>query len=176
MKENVDKKSYEFWSTQPVPKIDEEISTNEAIEEDIPKERLRQEPYTLPSGFNWDTLNLDDPIVLKELYVLLNENYVEDDDNMFRFDYSPEFLRWALMPPGYLKVWHTGVRITKSSKLVGFISAVPAKIRIIGNKDVPTCLGQDKYNILMLRSLPQRLQILRKNVFCSIKLLFEPFL
>ena len=157
MKENVDKKSYEFWSTQPVPKIDEEISTNEAIEEDIPKERLRQEPYTLPSGFNWDTLNLDDPIVLKELYVLLNENYVEDDDNMFRFDYSPEFLRWALMPPGYLKVWHTGVRITKSSKLVGFISAVPAKIRIIGNKDVPTCLGQDKYNILMLRSLPAKI-------------------
>ena len=69
--------------------------------------------------------------MLKELYVLLNENYVEDDDNMFRFDYSPEFLRWALMPPGYLRVWHTGVRITKSSKLVGFISAVPAKIRII---------------------------------------------
>merc|ERR1712203_477765 len=50
--------------------------------------------------------------------------------NLFRFDYSPEFLRWALQPPGYLKEWHTGVRITKSSKLVGFISAVPAKIRI----------------------------------------------
>lgn len=31
---------------------------------------------------------------LKELYTLLNENYVEDDDNMFRFDYSPEFLLW----------------------------------------------------------------------------------
>ena len=37
---------------------------------------------------------------LKELYLLLNENYVEDDDNMFRFDYSPDFLRWALQPPG----------------------------------------------------------------------------
>ena len=71
------------------------------------------------------------PLQLKELYVLLTENYVEDDDNMFRFDYSPEFLRWALMPPEYLKEWHTGVRIAKSSKLVGFISAVPAKIRII---------------------------------------------
>ena len=67
---------------------------------------------------------------LKELYELLTENYVEDDDNMFRFDYSPEFLRWALMPPEYLKDWHTGVR-SKTSKLVGFISAVPAKIRII---------------------------------------------
>lgn len=31
---------------------------------------------------------------LKELYLLLNENYVEDDDSMFRFDYPPEFLKW----------------------------------------------------------------------------------
>merc|ERR1711997_838190 len=130
VKDSADKKSYEFWSTQPVPKIDEEITTNEAIEPDVSLDKLRQEPYSLPAGFQWDTLNLDDPIVLKELYVLLTENYVEDDDNMFRFDYSPEFLRWALMPPEYLQEWHTGVRITKSSKLVGFISAVPAKIRI----------------------------------------------
>ena len=42
--------------------------------------------------------------------MLLNENYVEDDDNMFRFDYSPEFLRWALQPPGSLREWHVGVR------------------------------------------------------------------
>lgn len=46
-----------------------------------------------------------------------------------RFDYSPEFLAWALKPPGYLKEWHTGVRVTKSNKLVGFISGVPANIR-----------------------------------------------
>jgi len=31
---------------------------------------------------------------LEEVYQLLNENYVEDEDNMFRFDYSAEFLRW----------------------------------------------------------------------------------
>ena len=67
---------------------------------------------------------------LKELYVLLNENYVEDDDNMFRFDYSPEFLRWALQPPGSLRDWHVGVRVTKNNKLFGFISAVPATIRV----------------------------------------------
>jgi glycylpeptide N-tetradecanoyltransferase len=67
---------------------------------------------------------------LKELYILLNENYVEDDDNMFRFDYSPEFLHWALQPPGSLKEWHVGVRVAKSKKLFGFISAVPANIRV----------------------------------------------
>lgn len=124
------KKTYEFWSTQPVPKIDEEITSNECIAPDVPLDKLRQQPYSLPQGFEWDTLNLDDPLVLKELYVLLNENYVEDDDNMFRFDYSPEFLRWALLPPGFLKDWHVGVRASKSRKLLGFISAVPANVSV----------------------------------------------
>ena len=47
---------------------------------------------------------------------------------MFRFDYSPEFLRWALLPPGSLREWHVGVRASKSKKMVGFISAIPATI------------------------------------------------
>lgn len=67
--------------------------------------------------------------------MLLNENYVEDDDNMFRFDYSPEFLRWALLPPGFLQEWHVGVRAQKSKKMVGFISAVPATISIYKKVD-----------------------------------------
>jgi glycylpeptide N-tetradecanoyltransferase len=73
---------------------------------------------------------------LKELYQLLNENYVEDDDNMFRFDYSPEFLHWALKPPGWQKEWHCGVRVAKSNKLVGFISAIPAKIKVYDKYDI----------------------------------------
>lgn len=42
----------------------------------------------------------DTKYLRQEVYTLLSENYVEDDDNMFRFDYSKEFLRWALTPPG----------------------------------------------------------------------------
>ncbi|GAB6030536.1 Glycylpeptide N-tetradecanoyltransferase 2 [Chamberlinius hualienensis] len=128
--EGVLKKQFQFWDTQPVPKMSEEIKTNEPIELDTPLDKLRQEPYTLPGGFVWDTLDISVASVLKELYQLLNENYVEDDDNMFRFDYSPEFLQWALKPPGWLLQWHVGVRVSKSGKLVGFISAVPAKIRV----------------------------------------------
>lgn len=26
--------------------------------------------------------------------------FLEDDDAMFRFDYSTDFLKWALTPPG----------------------------------------------------------------------------
>lgn len=94
-------KPYKFWSTQPVPKFDEVVEQNEAIEPNKEKSELRADPYALPDGFKWDTMTLDDPLVLKELYTLLNENYVEDDDAMFRFDYQPEFLKWALQPPGW---------------------------------------------------------------------------
>ncbi|XP_032662233.1 glycylpeptide N-tetradecanoyltransferase 2 isoform X3 [Chelonoidis abingdonii] len=122
------KRKYQFWDTQPVPKLNEVITSHGAIEPD--KDNVRLEPYSLPQGFMWDTLDLSNAEVLKELYTLLNENYVEDDDNMFRFDYSPEFLMWALRPPGWLPQWHCGVRVSSNKKLVGFISAIPAHIRI----------------------------------------------
>ncbi|KAL7976570.1 hypothetical protein Chor_008519 [Crotalus horridus] len=106
------KRKYQFWDTQPVPKLSEVITSHGAIEPD--KDNIRLEPYSLPQGFTWDTLDLSSAEVLKELYMLLNENYVEDDDNMFRFDYSSEFLLW----------------VSSNRKLVGFISAIPAHIRI----------------------------------------------
>jgi len=129
-KEKASKKHFEFWDTQPVPKLDDKISlhTNESVEGD--KQDIRQEPFSLPPGFEWDTLDLGDEDQLKELYTLLNENYVEDDDNMFRFDYSPTFLSWALRPPGFKNIWHCAVRVSTNKKLVGFISGVPAKIKV----------------------------------------------
>ncbi|KAM8723294.1 glycylpeptide N-tetradecanoyltransferase 1 [Sparus aurata] len=126
--EEATRRSYQFWDTQPVPKLGETVTSHGSIEPD--KDNIREEPYSLPHGFSWDTLDLGNPAVLKELYTLLNENYVEDDDNMFRFDYSSEFLLWALRPPGWLPQWHCGVRVNSNQKLVGFISAIPANIRI----------------------------------------------
>uniref|UniRef100_I3IWU4 Glycylpeptide N-tetradecanoyltransferase n=1 Tax=Oreochromis niloticus TaxID=8128 RepID=I3IWU4_ORENI len=126
--EEATRRSYQFWDTQPVPKLGETVTSHGSIEPD--KDNIREEPYSLPQGFSWDTLDLGNPAVLKELYTLLNENYVEDDDNMFRFDYSPEFLLWALRPPGWLPQWHCGVRVNSNQKLVGFISAIPATIHI----------------------------------------------
>lgn len=122
-------KKFAFWSTQPVPKLDEQVTTNECIEPNKEVSEIRQEPYTLPGGFKWVTLDLNDANDLKELYTLLNENYVEDDDAMFRFDYQPEFLKWSLQPPGWKRDWHVGVRVEKSGKLVGFISAIPSKLK-----------------------------------------------
>lgn len=59
---------------------------------------------------------------------------MEDDDNMFRFDYSIEFLQWALTPPGFHKEWLFGVRGGKKNRLFGFISGIPVDCVARGNK------------------------------------------
>jgi glycylpeptide N-tetradecanoyltransferase len=93
-------------------------------------EELRQEPYNMPPGFEWSTVNITDLDEKMELYSLLANNYVEDDDCLFRFDYSQEFLEWALTPPGYTNDLLLGVRASKTKKLVAFISAIPASIKV----------------------------------------------
>lgn len=95
----------------------------------VPKEPLR-----LPAGFEWVSVNLDDSAEIVELYKLLNENYVEDSQAMFRFDYSQEFIQWAMMPPGWKRVWHVGVRLSSSRKLVAFIGATPADLVLFEDK------------------------------------------
>lgn len=39
--------------------------------------------------------------------------------SILRFDYSPEFLRWALTPPHYVPEWHFGVRVKANGKVLG---------------------------------------------------------
>ena len=63
--------------------------------------------------------------VLEEVYQLLVRNYVEDTDAMFRFDYSKEFLKWALLPPGFNPRWLVGVRGGKNRRLFGMITGIP---------------------------------------------------
>jgi glycylpeptide N-tetradecanoyltransferase len=90
------KDEWKFWETQPVPQLGAAIpkGTNEPIQPNKPVEEIKQDPFSLPDGFKWDDIDLNNKDELMELYTLLNENYVEDDDNMFRFDYSPGFLKW----------------------------------------------------------------------------------
>ncbi|XP_065098904.1 glycylpeptide N-tetradecanoyltransferase 1b [Paramisgurnus dabryanus] len=119
---------YQFWNTQPVPKIDEEVTSQGPIESE--RSGVREEPYSLPQDFIWDTLDLENQEQVRELCDFLNENYTEEDDNTLRFHYSPQFLLWALCPTGWQSEWHCGVRVNSSHKLVGFISAVPATVQI----------------------------------------------
>ena len=64
--------------------------------------------------------------------MLLKDHYVEDTDGIFRFEYSIEFLKWALITPDCIKDWHVGVKST-NGKLLAFISGVPVKTKINEN-------------------------------------------
>ncbi|KAL0946633.1 hypothetical protein HGRIS_012830 [Hohenbuehelia grisea] len=125
---------HKFWGTQPVPQPgDEQPAEDGPIEPSKPREEVRQEPYQLPKDFEWSILDLTEEKQIKEVYDLLSLNYIEDDHAAFRFKYSAEFLKWALMPPGYHKEWHVGVRVASNKKLVAFISGVPMNVRIRAN-------------------------------------------
>jgi len=120
-----------FWDQQPVPKMDQEIRVEDIGPiETKTVEEITEEPYSLEKSFEWYAMDLTNDEDLDDLYNLLSKHYVEDDDNMFRFNYSREFLRWALMPPGYLRSWHLAVRVKGRGTLVGCITAIPAKIRV----------------------------------------------
>jgi glycylpeptide N-tetradecanoyltransferase len=108
----------------------EDSSSCGPIDEHKKPSDVRDEDYPLPASFEWCDCDVYDDATIKDIYTLLTENYVEDDDSMFRFDYSIDFLRWALTPPGYLKLWHLGVRVKTSGKLVGFITGIPATIQV----------------------------------------------
>ena len=138
---------YKFWNTQPgialinffisllphspelVLKMKETFNDNEDVVGPIEMNEkvgdVKPGPYNMPAGFVWCSLDVKDPVQLQEIYKLLTENYVEDDDAQFRFDYSVEFLQWALTPPGYYADWHVGVRTEKTGKLMGCITGIP---------------------------------------------------
>ena len=70
---------------------------------------------------------------LNDIYKLLYNNYV--CDSQFKLNYSKEFLKWALTPPGYFKEWHVGVKMKgkNKDKLIGFISGIAVNIYINKN-------------------------------------------
>jgi len=129
-----DMASYKFWQTQPVPSFSEaQAITEDGPVKDVKIEDVPKDPRPLYPGFEWVVMDLNDEGELKEVYELLSGHYVEDHEAMFRFNYSPSFLSWALKAPGWRKDWHIGVRATQSRKLVAFISAIPLELRVRKN-------------------------------------------
>eukprot|EP00310_Coccolithus_braarudii_P023707 CAMPEP_0183346490 /NCGR_PEP_ID=MMETSP0164_2-20130417/11600_1 /TAXON_ID=221442 /ORGANISM="Coccolithus pelagicus ssp braarudi, Strain PLY182g" /LENGTH=184 /DNA_ID=CAMNT_0025517775 /DNA_START=74 /DNA_END=625 /DNA_ORIENTATION=- len=140
-KDKDDDEKHAFWDTQPVPALSEDtdaLGDGEIGPIDPPvMEKVRKAPYNLPDMFEWSDVNLETDEEAQELYTLLHENYVEDGDNMFRFDYSIPFLRWAMQPPGYRPAWHVGVRVVQTGKLVAFIGCTPAELYAHGVRVQP---------------------------------------
>lgn len=93
-----DMDAYKFWQTQPVPRFGEDDKI--APEGPLKVQTVDQVPklaQPLVAGFEWVTMDLKSDEEMKEVYELLNGHYVEDDEAMFRFNYSPSVLRWFVI-------------------------------------------------------------------------------
>jgi glycylpeptide N-tetradecanoyltransferase len=93
-KNQKDMASHKFWQTQPVPRSDDRGEVKEGPIKIINPEEVSKDPDPLIEGFEWCTMDLTDETELLELYDLLSNHYVEDDNAMFRFNYSKSFLKW----------------------------------------------------------------------------------
>jgi len=101
-----------YWKNQPMNIHDvKEISI---IESDVSINIDLQK--TLPNGFKFQTLG---PTYLEEIYALLSNNYIEDNQHIIRLAYSKDFLYWYLkyIPPGFI------VGLVYNKKLVGIVTA-----------------------------------------------------
>ncbi|OLY81108.1 Glycylpeptide N-tetradecanoyltransferase [Smittium mucronatum] len=120
-----------FWDSQPVPKQDVQIKKDGPLHDDIPIDKVPNEPIELPEGYEWCLVNIHNEKEMTELYTLLSKNYVEDSDELFRFHYTPEFLKWGLDPPNQNPEWHLGIRVkNKKRQLIGFISGLQVEMRV----------------------------------------------
>lgn len=88
--------TYKFWKTQPVAQFNEiQVSDREyGPISSIDSLNISQEPLPLVDGYEWVSLDISNEVDLQNLYELLKENYVEDEDEDFRCHYSPALLRW----------------------------------------------------------------------------------
>lgn len=105
-----DMASYKFWQTQPVPRFDDSAKdVEEGPIKRIDPEKVSREPDRLLEGFEWTTLDLTNETELQELWDLLTNHYVEDDNAMFRFRYSKSFLHWYVwllgLGLGLIRLW-----------------------------------------------------------------------
>lgn len=108
-----------FWKNGPVVQLDskEEIKPNESI----------KKLHELKHPLQFKTCDITDNKIIIQIHNLLLNNYVEDKDSSFRLNYSIDFLKWVLTPPGYNKDFYVGIENVISGELVGFISGIPFK-------------------------------------------------
>lgn len=59
-------------------------------------EEVAKEALKLPEGFEWTEIDMSNDMEAEQVFTLLREHYVEDNEGLFRFDYPVEFLRWTL--------------------------------------------------------------------------------
>jgi glycylpeptide N-tetradecanoyltransferase len=106
---------HQFWDKQPVPH-NEAHKVGEIEEE----RKSYTEPLKLPGDFVWSEFSFED------IHAFVKEHYVSDD--RFKLEYDFSTMRWASEASGHE---HICIALAETGKLVGYISSVPSKVRVV---------------------------------------------
>ena len=93
-------------------------------------DETRKEPLEIPKPFEWCNIELNNKNELEELLEFITLNYFEDASKPVEF--TPEFFKWLVMTPNYLKDLIIGIKCL--NKLVACICGIPMNIAIFDKK------------------------------------------
>lgn len=117
------KHKYKFWSTQPVPSLEDHLVIDKPIANEPPTEKRQ-----LPTNYEWYNVDLTDVTVCDNVAEFLSKYYVENIGNKFKLKFTREFLQWTFVTPRHRPGLAFGV--TFNSNLVAFIGATIINIRV----------------------------------------------
>ena len=153
-----------FWNTQPMPNINEFVTTCGRIEPNKQLIELQQLQYNIHNDFIWSTIDFTNQLQLEELTNFLNQYYLNNVSNKFKSYYTPEFIKWVFNNDNI----SIAIRNKKNNILVGFIGATITlnhfKIETINSADVNfLCvhpkLRNKKMASLLIKELIRRVQL-----------------
>ena len=114
--ETAKKWTYNFWSTQPIAKLDETVfvDTDIATQDSLNLEN----PVTLLDDFTWVNYDLNNEEHKTKISTFLTKFYGLDTSLEFRKQYNNNYLEWISNNKKYIAL---GVEYTKKNTLIGFI-------------------------------------------------------
>ncbi|KAL0925223.1 hypothetical protein M5K25_003541 [Dendrobium thyrsiflorum] len=121
-----------FWITQPVVQRSggTNLKDSPIKSPDSLSRFLNFSEHRLPDQFEWVSIDVNNN---RSFHDFIASHYFdggEEDIHVLNFPYSPDFLRWFLRAPGFIRSLHLGIREKSTKKLAGFIAGTPATIRI----------------------------------------------
>ena len=89
-------------------------------------EHVRQEPYSLPQGFHWVTVNTNN---VDKVAMFLHKCNTEILGRNYEHNYDTGIINYCLTYPNTRNEWQFGIKAT-GGKLVGIILGIPKHLRI----------------------------------------------
>jgi glycylpeptide N-tetradecanoyltransferase len=122
--------NHKFWKTQPIINTKTTKVEEDGIIQIIDVEGTPKEPYKLPDGYEWHTLDLNDETDLNNITKFLLENYLEDSEVNLQFNYSKESIKWFAQRPNHFPELFICIRVTATKKIAATIFGIPSNLNI----------------------------------------------